>query len=242
MARGWQRPGLPVGTRFHQLTTIGERCMRQGTDGHTVYSYPCRCDCGKEVTLRNQDMGRTKSCGCLRGRNLVARNRRHGESTTRLYYVWHTMRQRCLRSSRPDSHRYFGRGITVCPAWDRDYLAFRDWALTHGYRQGLHLDRIDNDGPYAPENCRWVTNQRNACNRSDNVRIVAFGETRCLAEWARDPRCTVSDRTILYRIHRCGWTPEAAISLPRKTVDRWGRRHDHPIPRTTKETLDVTYG
>jgi hypothetical protein len=241
MTRGWHRPGHPIGTRFQQLTVVGARYTRIGTGGIKVYYYPCRCECGARTDVSSGCLGRTQSCGCVRTRKLAECRWRHGESDTRLYYVWYTMRQRCMRRNRRDSHRYSLRGITVCETWARDYVPFRDWALAHGYGPGLQLDRIDNNGHYTPDNCRWVTNQRNSCNRAGNVRIDAFGETKCLAEWVRDPRCSVAGETILYRMRRCGWTAEAAITTARKTVGRWAHRHDTNTDHTPEEEIHVTH-
>jgi len=216
MARGWHRPGFPIGTQFHDLTITGERRVIEQPGKPKRYVYPCRCRCGMEVLVSNTALRKTQTCGCLRKSLLLTLNWRHGDSKSRLYYVWCAMRNRCTNTTRHNSHRYIARGITVCPEWVHDYLAFREWALTHRYRPGLQLDRIDNDGGYAPDNCRWISCQRNNGNRSDNVQIAAFGESRCVSAWARDPRCPVSYSTILYRIRRLDWPAEDAITTPRR--------------------------
>jgi len=90
----------------------------------------------------------------------------HGGSNTRLYYVWHTMRQRCSNPKVAKFADYGARGIRVCEEW-QDFAAFRDWAQSAGYRQGLQIDREDNDGNYEPSNCRWVTAVVQRRNRRD---------------------------------------------------------------------------
>lgn len=89
----------------------------------------------------------------------------HNFKNTKLYYVWNTMKQRCVNPNVTRYKRYGGRGISVCEEWKKSFLAFHTWANAAGYKQGLTIDRIDNDGDYKPSNCRWVTNLENRRNR-----------------------------------------------------------------------------
>lgn len=127
-----------------------------------------------------------------------------------LLKVWRQMRSRC--GDRENS-RYGGRGISVCPEWD-DYGTFRSWAIDAGYAEGLSIDRIDNDGNYAPDNCRWTDRITQANNRRGQVLLTAFGETKSLAMWARDQRCPVSAPALQLRVVRRGWDHERAIVTP----------------------------
>lgn len=229
MTRGWHRPGFPVGTQFHDLTIIGERQVIELFDKPKRYVYPCRCRCGTEVVVSNTALRNTKTCGCLRKTLLPTRNWRHGDSKSRLYYVWCSMRNRCTNPKRHNSHRYIARGIIVCPEWANNYIAFRDWAHAHGYCPGLQLDRINNDGGYDPDNCRWVSSQQNNNNRANNVHIEAFGESKSVSAWARDPRCHVSDSTILHRVRRLGWSPEDAIMIPSRGIVSTRPATDHTL-------------
>jgi hypothetical protein len=124
------------------------------------------------------------------------------------------MRQRCLS---PRDHRwgdYGGRGIQICAEWQSDFRAFRDWALSHGYEDGLQLDRINNDGNYEPDNCRWVSRVTNMRNRRNSRQLTAFGETKHAKEWCNDSRCVVGFDLLSHRLRR-GWSHEEAITRQR---------------------------
>ena len=109
---------------------------------------------------------------------------------------------------------YGGRGITVCDEWSDSYLVFKEWAVKSGYKEGLEIDRKNNNKGYHPDNCRWVTHLKNMQNTRRNIFIDAFGETKCLNEWERDVRSKVLRKSIIYRIDKLGWTPEQAITTP----------------------------
>jgi hypothetical protein len=139
---------------------------------------------------------------------------KHGDSYPirhPLYEAWRNMNRRCDNPNSPQYKDWGGRGITVCNEWKKDYLAFKEWALANEYREGLCLDREYNDGPYAPDNCRWVTHKVNSRNTRTNKFITAFGEEKTLAEWADDPRCKVKYNTLVHRI-LSGWKSEMAIN------------------------------
>ncbi len=96
----------------------------------------------------------------------------HGGVGTLLYQVWCGMKQRCVYENHKNFSNYGGRGIRACSEWMKSFEAFRDWALQHGYRKGLILDRKDNDGNYEPENCRWVSTFNSCANRRNNILTV----------------------------------------------------------------------
>jgi hypothetical protein len=127
-----------------------------------------------------------------------------------LLKVWRQMHNRC---NDVDDSRYGGRGISICREWG-DYGAFRSWAIDAGYAEGLSIDRIDNNGNYAPGNCRWTDRITQANNRRNQTLLTAFGETKSLAMWARDPRCLVSVAALRLRVVRRGWDHERAIVTP----------------------------
>lgn len=141
------------GDRFGKLIAINESHMK---NGRTFWN--CKCDCGNMtvVAVSKLTSGHTKSCGCLLGRH-------HGLSKNPLYLIWHGMHRRC---SKDTSRNYLKKGIKVCPEW-KIPETFVKWAITNGYKKGLQLDRIDNDGDYHPSNCRFVTGRRNGLNKTD---------------------------------------------------------------------------
>jgi hypothetical protein len=148
---------------------------------------------------------------------------KHGDNVTgkrtKLYQLWSGMRARC-RDPKHISYRHYGaRGITVCDAW-HDYTVFREWALSHGYREGLWLERKDSDGQYCPENCEWIEpkeNVRRAHAGRRFKRYVIFGEAKTMGEWVEDERCQCSYYTLRNRIQR-GWGLEEALTTPTKSA------------------------
>lgn len=115
----------------------------------------------------------------------------------RLDIIHFNMIQRCTNPNSTYFHRYGGRGITVCHEW-RTRNNFKEWALSHGYRNDLTIDRIDNDKGYSPDNCRWVTPSQNCCNRSTTHFVTAFGKRQSLMEWSRE--LNISYNTLKKRV------------------------------------------
>jgi hypothetical protein len=142
----------------------------------------------------------------------------------RLHRVWTNMHFKCITPRSHDWDKYGGRGIAVDAEW-LDFEVFCQWALDNGYREGLQLDRRDNDGPYSSGNCRWVTCQVNQRNKRSNRILIAFGETKCLAEWAEDSRCVVSYAALQARVGKLGWDVERALTIPGKLGDNQFVRH-----------------
>ena len=141
-------------------------------------------------------------------------NYRHGGRKDPLYNVWGKMKARCYNSFSKDYERYGARGITVCSSWKTDYEVFSDWAYTNGYVPHITLlDRINNDGGYNPENCRFTSPKVSSNNTSKNILLTAFGETKTIALWVDDMRCTVKYATLYYRFMH-GWNTERALTTP----------------------------
>lgn len=122
------------------------------------------------------------------------------------------MKTRCYDRQCSKYARYGARGISVCDEWKTDFTVFYEWSQKNGYAGNLTIDRIDNDGNYCPENCRWITAAEQASNKSTNHRITFSGETHTIAEWSR---ITGLDRALLKdRMVRYGWPPERALTTP----------------------------
>lgn len=202
--------GAPrTGQRFGRWVVIGKE--RKNSTGYR--EVPCKCECGtrKNVDLSNLFRGRSISCGCFRAEHPASR--RHGESKTRLHIIWCGIQQRCKDSNSSLFQFYGARGVTVCNTW-RTYEPFRDWAKANGYAENLVIDRINTYGNYEPSNCRWVTKKQNARNARSNRLVTIFGETKCIGEWADDPRCVVSYHTLHARIHVRQWNAQRALITP----------------------------
>lgn len=135
----------------------------------------------------------------------------HGGSKTRLYRIWKQMRIRCNCKTNPTYKYYGARGITICTEWD-DFAVFREWALAHGYTDELSIDRIDNDGSYCPENCRWTTKAEQARNTRNCKWYTFDGMTLTHNEWAR--KLGISPTSLTKRIQRLGI--ERALSAYKK--------------------------
>ncbi len=194
-----------TGQRFGRLVVI----ERAENDKSGNVRWVCRCDCGKTITTNGWSLrnGATKSCGCLRRTAVTT----HGLSHTRLYCIWTSMKNRCYDPNMRFYKDYGGRGIVVCDEWRKNFIAFYNWAMSHGYREDLTLDRIDNDGPYSPENCRWATRKEQANNRRGGTKVTLHGQTRSILEWCGFFK--IEYHVVRMRINS-GWPIERALMTP----------------------------
>ena len=204
-----------IGLTFGRLTVISRL---PSVGGATMWR--CRCECGemRSVVGKNMRNGVTRSCGCLKSeisrQRAVARNTTHGwaphHDRTGEYRAWVGARNRCLDPNNASWKHYGGRGITICDRWRHSFEHFiSDMGKRPSNRHSL--DRIDNDGPYAPENCRWATLAQQANNRSNNNRLEVDGHVMTLSEAAT--KYGVAASTIAARRH-LGWPMAMALLLP----------------------------
>ena len=182
------------GQQFEYLTVL-RRSENIGNGKKPVVLFECRCKCGKIINVKSDSLltGHTKSCGCRKVKH-------HGHrDNLKLYEAWKNMRRRVNDPTNKRYDRYGGRGIKICPEWN-DFVTFRNWAFANGYKEDLTIDRIDNDGDYCPENCRWATLTEQANNTSRNHYIDVKGELMTMAQAARVLGLTYS--TVQHRVER----------------------------------------
>ena len=213
---------IDTGTRFGRLTVLHE--APRGPKGHT--RSVCKCECGNVTVVTNSKLvsGHTQSCGCLVKDNRS--NLQHGESYTRLHSVWSSMKARCLCQTDPAYKHYGARGIRVCEAW-KDYKTFASWAKTHGYSDSLTIERVDVNGNYEPENCRFIPLAEQAWNRRSSKTITYKGKTQCLEQWARD--LGINSGTLSSRINRQHWSIKHAFEEPTSDIGRHGSQRPYDI-------------
>lgn len=170
----------------------------------------CRCDCGNEVNVQIGHLrdGHTQSCGCLHSEQLVKSNTKHNLSGTRLYNIWSNMKSRCDDANDPKYKNYGARGVKVCNEW-YEASVFFDWARQSGYSDDLTLDRIDVNGNYEPDNCRWVDYKTQSLNRTDNHYLTHNGKTQTMKEWSDE--CNIPYKVLEARINRYHWSVERAL-------------------------------
>lgn len=160
----------------------------------------CKCECGTIRDVRRYDLekGKSKSCGCILRKKTIERNTTHGLSGTKIYKVYKSIKKRCLNKKDKRYIDYGGRGIKICKEWETDFMNFCNWAIENGYEQKLCIDRIDNDGNYCPENCRWTTYEEQNRNKRNNIMVGNM----CLKEWCKKNNFIYSSVYDYVRRHR----------------------------------------
>lgn len=195
-----------TGRRFGRLVVL-ERAQNRGH--HTCWL--CQCDCGNKKTVYGTALGAglTKSCGCFNVEKMLSRTVTHGMTRSRLYREYSSMKRRCTNPNVRDYCRYGGRGISVCSEWLNSFEAFRDWAISAGYQEDLSLDRVDVNGNYCPENCRWITMDAQANNKRTSRFITYNGKTLTVAQWSK--ATGIKKETLYGRLNR-GWPAEKILT------------------------------
>lgn len=197
-----------TGRRFGRLVAVELTPERLGASRGAVWL--CRCDCGAEIKTIAGSLkkGNTKSCGCLKLDIARERFLSHGQSRSPMYKIWSGMHQRCACPKHKAYPRYGGRGIAVCPEWDDFETFLRDMGPRPTPKHSI--ERNNNDGPYAPWNCRWATEEEQQRNRRNNRWITFSGETLCITDWAA--KIGISQPALHVRLQR--WSVERALTEP----------------------------
>lgn len=200
------------GTSWSRLAIIGAAFRTRRAGSRTDWQVVAVCDCGTVDVyyLRNLMTGMTTSCGCVQKERTSQASKTHGMRKDPLYAIWNMMRARCRNPRNLAYARYGGRGIKVCQRWQTFENFFEDMGQRPSPQHSI--DRIDNNGDYCPENCRWATRSEQGQNKRNNVLLTINGVTKHYKQWADEYNlayCTVERR--IYK----GWSPEDCIKPSR---------------------------
>lgn len=174
--------------------------------------FRCKCECGNigEVQLACLLNGHSTSCGCVQKQRASEANLTHGLSDKHpLYGIWKNMKKRCNNPSATEYKNYGGRGISVCDDWKR-FEPFYNWAIYNGWQSNLTIDRIDCNGNYCPENCRWVSMNVQMNNTTRNHYINFNGTVYTLSTLAQE--LNIPYNIVRYRISTCNWNVQQLIN------------------------------
>ena len=173
-----------TGQRFGKLTVIERADDYIDKNGEKHVCWKCKCLCGNECIVKGHDLrnGHTKSCGCAQ----IEASTKHGMHGTRIYNTYRNMLDRCYNKNNDHYMDYGGRGIKVCDAWrgENGFINFYNWAMANGYTDELSIDRINVNGNYEPNNCRFVNNKIQSNNKTTNLYITYNSENHTLKEWS----------------------------------------------------------
>lgn len=206
-------PPIALGEKRYHLQVLGPffRVHRRG--GKSEYMCVCQCDCGRMCVKRERDFRMSDRAKVCSNQCHLKDYKAIDDTTRRLRKLWSSI---CFRCHNPNSNSYAnygGRGISVCDHWRSDREAFVGWCKSNGWKPGRQIDRIDNDGPYSPSNCRFVDRTTNANNKRSNILLTLDNETKTAAEWCRDDRIEVSSSALYERIRK-GWSDRDALTKP----------------------------
>lgn len=218
-----------LGKRFGRLIVISEA---PSVNGRTCWH--CKCDCGKEITTKKDNLlqGKTRSCGCLYLESASKLHKSHGMSNTRLFYIWQSMRHRCTIKNDRAYKNYGGRGIKVCEEWTSDFMNFYNWAINNGYRDDLTIDRINVNGNYEPSNCRWIPKEYQAENKRNSRYVYFNGEKFTIPQFANILGITFE--LLIYRLKKNNYNLSSLFTY---ITDQYGNtksyildKYNNPIP------------
>jgi hypothetical protein len=213
-----QRKNLE-GKKFGRLLAL----EYEGTKNKNAF-WKCVCDCGNIVSIPYTRLayGRTKSCGCLAKEIRIAQAKerfsKHNKSNSQIYEIYTAIKERCYNKNNSSYKNYGGRGITMCDEWKNDFNSFYKWSMENGYseeklqsgRNKLSIDRIDVNGNYEPNNCRWVDTKTQANNKRTNRLLFYKGKYYTVKQVSELKNCSYG--SIQYRIRK-GWSVEEIFEI-----------------------------
>lgn len=172
--------------KFGRLTVTKEVERYRTPKGTPFRQVLCKCDCGSQyICIFSQlKSGKIKSCGCLKNELTSLRRKTHGMSKTPIYFVWQSMKRRCCDPNDKSYKNYGGRGIKVCDRWLSSFQNFYE-DIGEGYRKGLSIERIDNDGNYCLENCKWIPLLEQSRNKRSTRMIEHEGIVLNVTQWEK---------------------------------------------------------
>ena len=171
------------GQRFGKLVAI--EFIEINKNKKSVWRFKCDCGNEKNIIVSNVKNGRTSSCGCEHKKQLSNRVKKHGYCGAKLYTIWIDMKDRCFNPNNTSYSNYGGRNIKVCNEWKHDFKTFKEWAFKNGYKEGLSIERINNNKDYSPNNCKFISFLDQNKNKRSNKYVTIDGETKTISEWSR---------------------------------------------------------
>lgn len=225
-----------VGQRFYKLLVLQKVTGKRS-------SWICQCDCGNQKIFTTYQLLKEHrmSCGCMNDENrklLGEYSYKHGDTNTHLYSVWCGMKDRCYNPHYKYYSRYGGRGIEVCEEWKNSYIAFRKWAFDHGYDplksgKDQSIDRIDTDGNYCPQNCKWSNQTEQVRNRSISKNFFFHGKQMNPYEFCK--QFGITNKVFVYRRLKKG-------DSPTKILHDWRMINQSSDSFMTREEACKSYG
>lgn len=206
------KPKDITGLKFGKLTAIKLdhivcQYTPKGGIKRSKHYWLCICDCGNKIIARKDFLGvKIFSCGCYRN------ELNHGLRDTRIYSIWKGMKQRCYNVHSPKYKVYGQRNIEICKEWKNNFSNFYNWSINNGYKDNLSIDRINVNGNYCPENCRWIPLKQQARNKQASIFIKYNQQEKTLAEW-----CEILKLKYIKtykRIYLYHWSIEKAFNTP----------------------------
>lgn len=199
-----------VGKKFGRLLVVEKATPLNGRT-----RWLCKCDCGNNCIVHGSSLktGNTTSCGCYKTENAKRLYSTVRQNDKHLYAVWNGIKQRCNNPNNSSFHNYGGRGIKICDSWANCYENFYEWAMNNGYKKGMQIDRINNDGNYEPKNCRFVNREIQANNKRNIKLYTINGVTKSMPQWCREYKQDYY--LVRQRVSKLGWTIEEALLTPK---------------------------